>query len=146
MIYYSQNAGQNCIGIERLIVHSSQYEELYALLVERSKKLRLGAVLAPSPGDGFVHTVDCGSMIDSTRFNDLERNIRLAQQQGAQVEGGHRYVHPYHEDGCYFGPAVVGDAKSDSEIAQNERKCLCTLSRFCVVNHCANQNLRLLLC
>ena len=91
--------------------------------MERSQKLRLGAVLAPSPGDGFVHTVDCGSMIDSTRFPNLERTIRVAEEEGAQVEGGLRYRHPYHEDGCYFGAAVVGDVNGDSEIAQNERMC-----------------------
>lgn len=121
-ILRSQNAGQNCIGIERVIVHSSQHDELYDLLVERALKLRLGSVLAPSPGDGFIHTVDCGSMISNDRFDGLELDIRNAREDGATVEGGVRYKHVYHEEGAYFGPTIVGNATKDMGIANKERK------------------------
>lgn len=115
-----QNAGQNCIGIERLIVHSSQYDDLYAILLERVRKLRLGSVLSPS-GEGFVSTVDTGSMISRGRFRVLERLIKLAEEDGAIVEtGGREYNHIYHTGGAYFDPTVVGNVISDMEIAQKE--------------------------
>jgi acyl-CoA reductase-like NAD-dependent aldehyde dehydrogenase len=118
----SQNAGQNCIGIERVIVHSSLHDELHDILVERVMKLRLGSVLAPSPGDGFIHTVDCGSMISDDRFDGLELDIRRAREDGAIVEGGKRYMHVYHEEGAYFSPTIVGNATREMEIANKERK------------------------
>ena len=63
-----QNAGQNCIGIERFIVHESQHDELVSLLAETSKKLRFGPALAQASSDGgYVAPIDCGSMISQNR-------------------------------------------------------------------------------
>ncbi|KIP11111.1 hypothetical protein PHLGIDRAFT_125015 [Phlebiopsis gigantea 11061_1 CR5-6] len=115
-----QNAGQNCIGIERLIVHSSQYDEVYANIVERTKQLRLGSALS-QPQDGFVPTVDCGAMINHERFQDLERVLEAAENHGAIVDvGGKRWKHPYLEHGAYFSPTVVGNVDPQSELAQRE--------------------------
>jgi acyl-CoA reductase-like NAD-dependent aldehyde dehydrogenase len=120
----SQNAGQNCIGIERILVHTSQYNELYRLFVERTNKLRTGAVMAQSP-EGHIPVVDVGAMINSERFHKLRQIISHAAgaDEGASVEvGGEPYHHAYHEHGTYFKPTVVGDADPDSEIAHTECK------------------------
>ncbi|THH21239.1 hypothetical protein EW146_g285 [Bondarzewia mesenterica] len=113
-----QNAGQNCIGIERLIVHESQYDELYSLMTERVGGLRLGSALT---ADGVGTGVDCGSMISTQRFQALEDVIQAAGRQGAVVEyGGGRMRHPYLDQGAYFTPTVVGNANSEMEIAKRE--------------------------
>jgi acyl-CoA reductase-like NAD-dependent aldehyde dehydrogenase len=118
----SQNAGQNCIGIERLIVHSSQYDELYTVFTERVDKLRFGSVLSTSE-EGFVATVDCGAMISNQRFNALEKIIADADEAGANVEvGGRRWGSAYLPGGSYFDGTVVGDATTEMEITQTERK------------------------
>ncbi|GBE77417.1 Putative aldehyde dehydrogenase-like protein [Sparassis crispa] len=115
-----QNAGQNCIGIERILVHSSQYEEVYAMFLERTKELRQGSALS-NPNDGFVPAVDVGSMINADRLVDLERVVAAARDGGARVEvGGTAFDHPYMKDGSYFSPTVVGDVDPQSEIAQRE--------------------------
>ena len=115
----SQNAGQNCIGIERLIVHSLQHDTLLALLAERVRKLRLGSVLHSA--DGFISPVDCGAMISSDRFDDLERVIAEAVESGAQLEvGGSRWTHSYLEGGAYFSPTVIGNVHQGMDIAQRE--------------------------
>ncbi|RDB24175.1 hypothetical protein Hypma_008675 [Hypsizygus marmoreus] len=114
-----QNCGQNCIGIERLIVHTDQYDELHEILSERIKKLRVGSVLAPSP-EGYVATIECGSMISSERFRGLEKIIRDAEEAGANVEGGAQYNHVYLENGAYFTPTIVGPVDADMDIAQQE--------------------------
>ena len=130
--FHSQNAGQNCIGIERLIVHSSQYDEVYAMLVERTKQIRLGSALS-QPQDGFVPTVDCGAMINSDRFNDLERVLSTAENHGAVIDqGGKRWKHPYLENGAYFTATVVGNVDPQSELAQRERA---YSSLLCRCNH-----------
>ncbi|EKM61621.1 uncharacterized protein PHACADRAFT_248325 [Phanerochaete carnosa HHB-10118-sp] len=114
------NVGQNCIGIERLLVHSSQYDEIYSLIVERTKQLRLGCALS-QPQDGFVPTVDCGAMINNSRFDDLERVLESAENHGATIDvGGKRWKHPYLEHGAYFSPTVVGNVDHSSELAQRE--------------------------
>jgi acyl-CoA reductase-like NAD-dependent aldehyde dehydrogenase len=60
-----QNAGQNCIGIERFIVHSSQHRELVDIFAEKTKKLRFGPALAED--SSTVAAVDCGAMISRNR-------------------------------------------------------------------------------
>ncbi|KAI0094447.1 meiotic sister-chromatid recombination aldehyde dehydrogenase [Irpex rosettiformis] len=115
-----QNAGQNCVGIERLIVHRSQYDEIYATLVERTKELRLGTATC-QPTDGFITTADVGAMINSSRFSYLESVLESAQNHGATIDvGGGRWPHPYLEHGSYFSPTVVGDVDPKSQLAQLE--------------------------
>ncbi|KII89226.1 hypothetical protein PLICRDRAFT_53690 [Plicaturopsis crispa FD-325 SS-3] len=116
-----QNVGQNCIGIERFIVHASQHDELYAMFQDRTSKLRAGSVLTASE-EGFVPTIDCGAMISRDRFEGLEAIISSAQRAGALVsaEMGKGWKHSYHEHGCYFHPTVVGNVTPEMDIAQHE--------------------------
>ena len=121
IFFSSQNAGQNCIGIERLIVHSSQYVELLDMITERVKNLRLGSALHSS--NGFISPVDCGAMISADRFAELERVINEAVEDGAELTfGGSQWKHAYLEDGTYFSPTVIGGIHQGMEIAQKERK------------------------
>lgn len=104
-------------------MHTSQYEQLLAMLTERVRRLRLGSVLHSA--DGFIAPVDCGSMISSDRFGELERLITEAVQDGAQLEtGGARWKHAYLDGGSYFSPTVIGDVHQGMEIAQRECKCM----------------------
>ena len=69
-------------------------------MAARIGKLRLGSVLTSSP-DGVVSVVDMGSMISDARFAELERLVKAAEQQGAEiVAGGERWRHPYLEEGA----------------------------------------------
>ncbi|KAJ7702278.1 meiotic sister-chromatid recombination aldehyde dehydrogenase [Mycena rosella] len=114
-----QNMGQNCIGIERMIVHKSQHDELYDMLQKRIEMLRLGSVLAPSD-TGFITTVDCGAMISRERFESLANVIEEAHTAGSDVTGGAQYSHVYQEKGYYFQPTIVGPVTSDMRIAKEE--------------------------
>ncbi|EJF67146.1 meiotic sister-chromatid recombination aldehyde dehydrogenase [Dichomitus squalens] len=115
-----QNAGQNCIGIERILVHESQYEDLFILFTERADKLRPGHSLK-SPGDGVAPVADVGAMISGERFPGLQHAIQEAVDQGATLTvGGEPWLHPYLERGSYFKPTVLGDVNPDAPIAQSE--------------------------
>lgn len=118
----SQNMGQNCIGIERLIVHSKQYDELYEMFSELAKKFRVGSVLTLTQ-EGYVTTVDGGSMISGDRFRGLEKIIRDATEAGAQVVGGKEYKHGHDQliNGSFFSPTVVGPVDTKMDIAKQER-------------------------
>ncbi|KAF8162867.1 meiotic sister-chromatid recombination aldehyde dehydrogenase [Crassisporium funariophilum] len=114
-----QNMGQNCIGIERLIVHAEQYDDLYTIFEERVQKLRVGSVMATTQA-GYLNTVDGGSMISNNRFRGLEKLIKDAQEDGAYVIGGEEFKHVYHEHGYFFKPTVVGPVYNTMDIANQE--------------------------
>lgn len=92
------------------------------MFAERVQRMRIGAVMAQSP-EGHLPIVDVGAMINKDRFGELVRVINAASagDNGASVEvGGIPYTHPYHENGAYFVPTVVGDPAPDSAIAHTE--------------------------
>lgn len=111
--------GQNCIGIERLIVHVDQYDELFAIFSERVEKMRLGSVMTTSQG-GFIVTSDGGAMINGDRFRGLEKLIKDAEEANAYVIGGAQFDNKDHLNGYYFQPTVVGPVDSSMDIANQE--------------------------
>lgn len=112
--------GQNCIGIERLIVHADQYDDLYAIFQERVSKLRVGSVMKPQQA-GFMSIVDGGAMINNSRFNGIENLIKEAVEGNAYLVGGSEFKnHPYHPQGYFFQPTVVGPVDKSMGIAQQE--------------------------
>ncbi|KIO27890.1 hypothetical protein M407DRAFT_22808 [Tulasnella calospora MUT 4182] len=115
-----QANGQNCIGIERFIVPVELHDRFLDMMTARIAKLRLGSVLSSS-ADGFVSVVDNGSMISDARFEELERLIKAAERDGAEiVTGGERWQHAYLENGAYFEPTLIGHVNENMEIAQTE--------------------------
>lgn len=94
-----QAAGQNCIGIERFLVPQDLHDEFMDIMSARIRKLRLGSVLTSQ--EGFVSVVDAGSMVSDGRFAELERLVKAAEHDGAEIAaGGERYNHPYLEHGA----------------------------------------------
>jgi len=113
-----QNAGQNCIGIERLLVHRDQYDEVYQLIVERARDLRIGGALS---ADDVGAAVDMGAMISRERFQTLQDLVDDAAARGAQVGcGGRPRVHPYLTHGAFFEATVIGEVQRDMDITQHE--------------------------
>jgi acyl-CoA reductase-like NAD-dependent aldehyde dehydrogenase len=104
-----QAAGQNCIGIERVIAGPAVYDQLVAMLEPRVKAMRLGP------------DADMGAMISDASFDRLEELIRDAVAQGARLlAGGKRYQHPEYPKGHYFQPTMLVDVTPSMRIAQNE--------------------------
>ena len=110
-----QSAGQNCIGIERIICQSTIYPRLVSLLESRIKLLRLGSALDTKD------TVDVVAMISVARFSQLEHLISDAVKHGARLlAGGRRFVHPEYPKGHYFSPTLLVDVTTDMSIANEE--------------------------
>ncbi|OAP58353.1 hypothetical protein AYL99_07443 [Fonsecaea erecta] len=112
-----QSAGQNCIGIERVIALPAIHDKLLAEVLPKIKSLRLGSVLLSSPNN----PPDVGAMISSRNFFRLESLISYAVAQGAILHcGGRRYNHPQHPYGTYFMPTLLSNVTPEMEIAQTE--------------------------
>lgn len=110
-----QSAGQNCIGIERVIVSAKNYDKLVSILNERVGQLRLGSDI------DNLEEVDMGAMISDNRFEQLEYMIADAVSKGAKLlHGGSRFNHPNYPQGHFFLPTLLVDVTEEMEVAQNE--------------------------
>ncbi|KAI8071277.1 Aldehyde/histidinol dehydrogenase [Gongronella butleri] len=110
-----QNCGQNCVGIERIILAQEIYDEVVAEMDKRIGTLRQGSVLA----DGAE--VDCGAMTMFNQFDKLESLVEEAVSRGARLlRGGKRFQHPEHAQGQYFEPTLLVDVTPEMAIANHE--------------------------
>lgn len=117
-----QSAGQNCIGIERVIVQGKNYEPLVQILKQRLTEtpLRLGSDI-DNEAEFTKQNIDMGAMISDNRFKQLESLIDDAVRKGARLlVGGSPYIHPKYPRGNYFQPTLLVDVTPDMKIAQNE--------------------------
>ncbi|KAL1959161.1 hypothetical protein VTO42DRAFT_2666 [Malbranchea cinnamomea] len=115
-----QSAGQNCVGIERVIALPKAYERILDIVTPRIQALRLGSVLLDSR-QSKPRTPDVGAQISAKSFDTLESLITEAVKEGAQlICGGKRYKHPDYPHGHYFAPTFLANVNSTMRIAQTE--------------------------
>ncbi len=76
------SAGQLCMAIERLYVHTSVADEFVRRFVARTKALRLGAALA--------YGADMGSLVSERQLETVTRHVAEAVAKGATVLAGGR--------------------------------------------------------
>lgn len=70
-------SGQSCIGVQRILIHENIYESFKTLLVEQTKKLKMGN---PLDEDTFI-----GPMISQKEAERLEQWIGDAVAAGAEI-------------------------------------------------------------
>ncbi|KAG7192747.1 Meiotic Sister-Chromatid recombination aldehyde dehydrogenase [Scheffersomyces spartinae] len=110
-----QSAGQNCIGIERVICLPKNYDHLVSILESRIKDLRLGSDIDQ------LDEIDVGAMISDNRFSQLGDLIEDALDKGATLlHGGKQYHHPNYPQGHYFEPTLLVDVTKDMRIFNEE--------------------------
>jgi len=119
-------SGQSCIGVQRIIIHASVYEELRDRLVAKTKTLVMGD---PKDEATFI-----GPMIDEKEARRLEGWIEAARAGGAKVlcgggregamleatlmEGVGREAKLYAEEA--FGPVAILSRFDDFDAALDE--------------------------
>jgi succinate-semialdehyde dehydrogenase / glutarate-semialdehyde dehydrogenase len=84
-------AGQVCVSIERIYVHSSLFDRFVERFAARARSLRLGAELAFGP--------EMGSLASERQLETVSEHVRDAVEKGATVVTGGR---PRPELGPYF--------------------------------------------
>lgn len=95
-------AGQNCIGVQRILIHRSRYAEFRRAFVEQAQAL--------TPGDPALPETKLGPMIGRGEAERLEAWVREAASAGARVlTGGAR-------KGALFWPTVIEDAPMDAQL------------------------------
>ncbi|RKP23071.1 aldehyde dehydrogenase [Syncephalis pseudoplumigaleata] len=111
-----QNCGQNCIGIERIIVHRAIYSKFVDMMLEQVDKLRVGAPLDEGGDD-----VDCGAMTMGVEHSPVPAMISEAVEQGARLlAGGTRHQSAAYPHGQYMAPTLLVDVTAEMRVAREE--------------------------
>lgn len=103
------NAGQVCVGVERVYVHERQYEDVVRRLVDRTRALR--------QGDPEREDVDVGAMVMPAQLDHVHALVEDARAKGARVlTGGARAERP----GRFYPPTILADVTHDMRVAREE--------------------------
>jgi acyl-CoA reductase-like NAD-dependent aldehyde dehydrogenase len=109
-----QNSGQNCAGLERIVVQEGIYDKFVADMETKIKALRVGPSLGKEP-------VDMGAMTMFTQLAKVQELVNDAVSKGARLlVGGKPFSHPVYPKGQYFTPTLLVDVTPRMRIAQEE--------------------------
>ena len=111
-----QSCGQNCMGAERIIVHSSVRGAFTDQVVSAVKALRQGSPLAANARGAVV---DCGAMCMPGEADRIQGLIDDAVSKGAKLlAGGDKTAAP--PGGQFYPPTVITDVKAGMRILDEE--------------------------
>jgi aldehyde dehydrogenase (NAD+) len=107
-----QNCGQNCIGLERLVIHSKIYDRFVQAVAAK--------VAALSQGPPLSATVDCGAMtMGAAEIGRIEKLVQQAVDSGARLLAGGKRNDTLPE-GSFMRPTLLVDVTRNMDIARNE--------------------------
>lgn len=99
-------AGQNCIGVQRIFIEQSIFDEFTDGFVERTRACQTGKKLS--------EMTDMGPMITEQEAMRMEEWVNEAMDHGANV------LHGGSRNGAYFMPTVLTDVPFDCKLAVEE--------------------------
>lgn len=99
-------AGQNCLHVQRMLIHDAVYDELVGRLVAGAAEIAVGAKLNED--------TDMGPLIDEGAAKKVEHLVGDALDSGAHLLcGGTR-------DGTFYAPTFLGSVPDDARAAREE--------------------------
>lgn len=100
------NSGQSCIAAKRFIVHESVYDEFVSEFIEEVSKLKIG--------DPILETTEVGPLARKDLADELQRQVNISVQQGAELLLGG------NQDNCFHEPTVLGGVTRDMAAFKEE--------------------------
>ena len=105
--------GQRCTATSRIIVEKGVYREFLRLLIERTRKLRVG--------NGLDETTEVGPAINERQLETDLEYIEIGKAEGAKLEcGGRRLDNQDYQYGWFVEPTVFAEVDPKMRIAQEE--------------------------
>lgn len=99
-------AGQNCLGVQRVYVEESIFDQFRVKFIARTQQYQVG--------DKLLETTDMGPMISEKEAKRVESWVYEAIQKGATLLcGGKR-------EGAFYMPTVLTDLPADCTLAKEE--------------------------
>ncbi|CAL9549570.1 Sulfoacetaldehyde dehydrogenase [Nocardiopsis dassonvillei] len=105
-LFGNNQAGQVCIGVQRVVVTDAVYEEFTARLVGKVEEL--------GTGDPADEGTDVGPLVDEAAA------VRVQEWVDEAVEGGAKLLTGGTRDGVTVAPTVIADAPADSRVMRQE--------------------------
>lgn len=100
--------GQKCSACSRLIIDEAVYDQVLAMVVEKTKALKMGAA--------EMSDAQVGPVVNESAMKSIKEYIDKGAKEGRLVAGGK--VHP--NEGFFIEPTVIADVAPDAIIAQEE--------------------------
>ena len=105
--------GQRCTATSRLILHEKVYDKFLSMLVDRTKKLRLG--------DGLKETSEVGPCINEGQRKTVQSYVEIGQKEGAKIAaGGSIASGDGLSKGWFHQPTIFTDVTPEMRIAKEE--------------------------
>lgn len=100
------NAGQNCISVQRVLIHRPVWDRMMDLLSEKVAGLKVG-----DPRD---EEADVGPMIDEGAAKDAWELVEKAVAEGAEILLGGKC------EGTMFEPTILGNTRPEMGVNREE--------------------------
>jgi aldehyde dehydrogenase (NAD+) len=105
--------GQRCTATSRLIVHEKVYDKFVGMLVDHTKKLRLG--------DGLKPNVDVGPCVNEGQQQTVDEYVKIGTGEGAKLLAGGKVAKSGDlANGWFYEPTVLGDVTPSMRVAREE--------------------------
>lgn len=105
--------GQRCTATSRLIVHEKVYDKFMSMLVESTKKLRLG--------DGLREGTDVGPLVNQGQVQTVDGYVKVGIEEGARVlAGGRRANGDGLGKGWFYEPTILDGVRPMMRVAREE--------------------------
>lgn len=99
-------AGQNCLGVQRVFIQDTVYNQVVEGIVSRTKRIHTGHKLSED--------TDMGPLISAHQARRVESWVNEAVHGGARVlTGGHRH-------GAFYEPTVLVDVPDTATVLREE--------------------------
>ena len=106
------STGQRCTATSRVIVTEPVADKFVALLVESTKKLKVG--------DGAEPDTKVGPSVDEAQFNKVQEYLAIGKREGNLVCGGDRLRGAGYDAGYFTAPTIFDHVPASARIAQEE--------------------------
>lgn len=105
--------GQRCTATSRLIVDEKVYETFLNMVVERTKKLRLG--------DGLQDGIDVGPCVNENQRETVDGYVQIGIKEGARVVvGGKKKEGNELSKGWFYEPTILAEVTPTMRVAREE--------------------------
>ena len=100
-------AGQSCISVQRVYVHSSVFDRFASMLVARLESMKVGDPLDPA--------TDIGPMIEESETARVDAWVQEAVREGGRVLTGGRRL-----GAALYAPTVLADVPETAKVCAQE--------------------------
>jgi acyl-CoA reductase-like NAD-dependent aldehyde dehydrogenase len=107
------NCGQACLAVKRLYLHERIADEFVEKLLEKVRRLRLGAGTAEGTMIGPLHSESQRATLEDQIDSTLNRG-------GELLLGGRRPTGDEYSNGWFYEPTVILEPSHDSKLATEE--------------------------